>query len=285
MSSIHPKLEALRPLRHLLRKGDQLFFLHIPKTAGTSVTNILQTQVKPEEFLSFPDEGSVKPEILALLQTARIIRGHRPYDFLRLFTRHPHVITMLRNPVDRMISNFIHLQARKPERLLHVVRRVQPDRGEERVTLEEYADAPAMQNLMLQYLAGAKQRPDLSDEDRPTPASMLPNARAGFKRLDLSDEDRLTLATVHLESLAFFGLKERFDDSMRLLAYTFYWPEFKKQVTLNTAPAGSKPPLSPEVRAALEAGNALDIQLYQYACALFDYRFQCMERELKGETL
>ena len=258
--SVQPTLEALRPLRHPLRKGDQIFFLHIPKTAGTSVNDILRLQVNPGEFFSFPDKNILTPDMSIIIQKAKIVRGHRMYDLQQFFTRRPHVMTMLRNPYDRVISNYAHLKRTDQSGLLSIIRQVDPDRGDEPVTLEEYISAPSSQNRMIRYLVGFNRKLNL-----------------------LPDDERLTLAKIHLEGLAFFGLKERFDDSMQLLAYTFCWREFKKYDTLNTAPSDSKPPLSPEVRAALEAGNALDMQLYQYACELFDYRFQHMERELKGE--
>src|SRR4030095_14701020 len=78
-------------------------------------------------------------------------------------------------------------------------------------------------------------------------------------------KEHVVLAKVHLESLAFFGLKERFDDSVKLLAYTFGWPPIKMKATLNIAPSESKPNVTPEVQALLEKTNRLDMELYQYA--------------------
>ena len=153
--NIHSNIESNRPLRHTLRKGDQIFFLHIPKTAGTSLMDILQMQVKPEEFYSFPDGvENLQPEKLHVAQKARIIRGHRMYDFQKYFTRRPYVITMLRNPYDRVISNFAHLTRMNPERLLHLARMTNPERDDSPVTLEEYIGTPSMQNRLIQFLIG-----------------------------------------------------------------------------------------------------------------------------------
>ena len=76
-------------------------------------------------------------------------------------------------------------------------------------------------------------------------------------------------------------MKERFDDSVKLLAYTFGWPPIKIESKLNIAPSDSKPKMTLEVEALMEKANGLDMRFYQYACELFDHRFQRMEHELK----
>ena len=258
--TIQPSIESNRPLRHTLRKGDQIFFLHIPKTAGTSLIDILQMQVTPDEFYSMPDGiEDLQPDKLDIARAARIVRGHRMYDFQKFFTRRPYVITLLRNPYDRVISNYAHLTRNNSERLLKIARMTNPERGDEPVTLEEYINAPSMQNRLIQFLIGF-------NGALPKPFS-----------------DHLALAKVHLEFLAFFGLKERFDDSVKLLDYTFGWPPIQTEAMLNLAPADSKPQMTPEIEALMEKANGMDMAFYQYACELFDYRFQMMERELKGK--
>src|SRR5687767_786465 len=136
---IQPNSKSQRLLRHPLRKGDQIFFLHIPKTAGTSLIKVLQTQVEPEVLFSLavsPDMTT--QEEIALIQKARVVRAHRTYDFLKYFTRRPYVITMLRHPVDRVISNYAHLSRLQPARLLQMVQGANPTRDDSPVSLEEY---------------------------------------------------------------------------------------------------------------------------------------------------
>jgi hypothetical protein len=255
---VQPDIESARPLRHRMRQGDQIFFLHIPKTAGTSLVEVLQMQVDPGAFFSFPDgPKTVQPETMAIAQKARIMRGHLTYDFLKYFTRRPYVITMLRNPYARVISNFAHLTRNNPARLLRIVRTHHPERGDDPVTLEEFINVPSTQNRLVQFLT---------------------DFNGAIKK---SPDEHLALAKVHLEYLAFFGLMERFDDSMRLLAYTFGWSPIKIEAKLNTAPVESKPAITPEAAALLEKTNGLDMAFYQYATALFDDRLKQMERELK----
>jgi hypothetical protein len=259
--NIQPNIESNRPLRHTLRKGDQIFFLHIPKTAGTSLMDILQMQVDPDDFYSFPDGiENLQPEKMYVAQKARIIRGHRMYDFQKYFTRRPYVITMLRNPYDRIISNYAHLSRINPPRLVKIARMTNPERDDSPVSLEEYVSAPSMQNRLIQFLIGYN------------------------GALKKPFNDHLALAKVHLENLAFFGLKERFDDSIKLLAYTFGWTPIKIEAKLNIAPSDSKPKISPEAKALMEQFNEPDMEFYQYACELFDHRFQMMEAELKEKA-
>jgi hypothetical protein len=89
-------------------------FLHLPKTAGTTFREILDRQYPPGQILNFDGneaaaEATVRmlgPEQLAAL---RIIRGHLPYGLHRALGRPARYLTILRDPVERVISLYFHV--------------------------------------------------------------------------------------------------------------------------------------------------------------------------------
>lgn len=83
-----------------------LYYLHIPKTAGTSFTEIIMEKVganftyQPtavDQFLNTPQEVAEK---------IRFISGHLVYDLSPVITRKLIYLTMLRDPVARTISQY-----------------------------------------------------------------------------------------------------------------------------------------------------------------------------------
>ena len=89
-------------------------FLHIPKTAGTSLRNALLRTVPPGEFLLiYPDMPGLSLERahqIPLRQRNRLqwVYGHLKFGFDRLVTRSCRYFTFVREPLDRLRSNFRH---------------------------------------------------------------------------------------------------------------------------------------------------------------------------------
>jgi hypothetical protein len=65
---------------------------------------------------------------------------------------------------------------------------------------------------------------------------------------------------------------------MDLMNYIFNWKPIDYQ-KLNTTPEGQKLEITPEAQQALEECNILDMQLYEYAQALFAQRLEQVRLE------
>lgn len=103
------------------RKNIPLYvFYHIPKCAGSTFTYHIQKRFDPSEFIAlylrftgatrfFNRQEEVEHHLNALSEAEkeklRVIYGHQVYyDIYKLFDRPTRYLTLLRNPIDRMVS-------------------------------------------------------------------------------------------------------------------------------------------------------------------------------------
>lgn len=106
--------------RGALAVGDKtLCFLHVAKTGGTTVRESLKDAYSTDErcFIYEPERlrGAVSREQFAELppdmrQRLRVVAGHYPYGIHQDIGRACRYLTVLREPVDRVVSLYYHYQ-------------------------------------------------------------------------------------------------------------------------------------------------------------------------------
>jgi hypothetical protein len=138
---------------------DRLLFLHIPKTAGSTLHSIVSRQFKKKEQLllhAFKDENgldNLKPDAL---QSLRLLRGHFPFGYhTKMATGTFEYMTLLRDPVERVISHYKYMQ-RHPEGDLY------QRWAKNRYSLEEMMKSkefPMFNNGAVRMIAGAMRVP------------------------------------------------------------------------------------------------------------------------------
>jgi hypothetical protein len=237
-------------------------FVHIPKTAGTTLNSILAHQYAPDDLhevmmrgmswiapaprllpkplLSFSKIRRLK-SALRRPRKPRVIHGHFDLSLMTLLPQGARCFTLLRDPVERAISHYYHYRrmSRDPIHALAM-----------KSTLREWVSACGlveMDNGQTRRLAGEMSLPC----GRVTPA-LLERAKANLARF------------------AVVGLTERFEESLVLLSRAFGW-------TLQPLPArnvGEDRPRRTEVGQdaleAIERSNDLDLELYRFASGLFE---------------
>lgn len=251
-----------------LQTDDVLFFLHIPKTGGISFQNILESQFTSEEICplhTFATREKFEQYSVEHHSRWHFVRGHMRYGsfspVFRFVTQNPICITMLREPVKRVISEYRHI-LRHPTNWLH------EEFVTKQVSLKEYVTNPKYAYLATNYqmfmLTG-------------TVRGSLFMDRTKDKEPLLSDEARLALAKQRLEQYAFVGLTEQYEASVALLAFTFGWQAPQEIPHLNSAPTKTViDDLDVETQSALLACNKLDLELYRFAEELFAERYAQM---------
>lgn len=126
--------------------------LHIPKTAGVSIRNVLSEHFGPGFALWYwqitDAWGKVCPEVPA---NVRCVHGHFQIDPLcRKFPR-ARLITWVRDPVERVVSSYHH-RLRDPDWQHPVCRELH----RRKLSLTEYAALPLVRNEMSRFFGSKK---------------------------------------------------------------------------------------------------------------------------------
>jgi hypothetical protein len=250
-----------------------LIFIHIPKAAGTTLTTILRMNEPAPRTRHggnvFKGSGGMKQGVKFArllrndsgeLDRARVLTGHFPLGMREALPsdlskkRELRFFTFLREPADRTLSHY------------YAVREIGRGFGlpplPAGATLEDaLASGYLHDNLQTRMLSGLRE-----------PFGEVDNEMLEQAKHNLRDE------------LAFFGLTERFDESLVLakqrlgLRSILHSPASRSGTSrsrrkstgrVNTGrPRGDEVPV--ELRRAAERCNRYDIELYRYAEQLFD---------------
>jgi hypothetical protein len=236
------------------------YFLHIPKTAGTTFSySVLPQQFSPEEtcpawrydeLLNIPSKQ---------LGDYRLFRGHFYHFIHRLLPSKPLYITFLRDPIELLISYYKY------------VRRSTSHFAHERVrdmSFSEFAWTPdlAPDNFQIRTLT-------LDVDPLPTHDTHMALFRE-FVNMKATTE-HLDLAKKRLSEFFFVGITERFRDSVDLFFRVAGWSQVREYANMNVTPAVERLRQDDlpdrEVR-ALQKRHALDFELYAHGLRVFEER-------------
>lgn len=212
--------------------GNQLELLsfHIPKSAGTSFRNMLRDVYGAEAVLRFdtPLRGGGKFLVeqqpftgRTLPNRVRVLHGHFSWQHLNNILELPPdipKITWLRDPVERVVSNYFYLSKRLREILDEEGRGVDILNKMER-SLTEYAQAAINQNRMSKFLEGLDLKDfrfvgilELMDEDLQLMADAMgwtiqeayQHNATGKRKREITPEEREVIEACNAKDLALY---------------------------------------------------------------------------------
>lgn len=96
-----------------LSSNDQLIFIHIPKSAGTSVQNALCNCINLKYCVLLRDDIKSKEKFNEKINSFQAISGHFSFNNIntKLTNQKKHIfITLLRNPLERILSLYHYIK-------------------------------------------------------------------------------------------------------------------------------------------------------------------------------
>jgi len=223
------KLFNRMPKDGLIRNRIELISVHIPKSAGTSFRNTLKEVYGEEAVIRLDidlryEQLRINQQVFEghqLDKNIKVVHGHfSPALLYKRFKIEEDVqmITWLRDPVERVISNYFYLEKRLKEELeeerkgLNILSKMQR-------SLMEYAQAEINRNRISKFLNGAKIEDftfvgiqEHYSEDLNTLAKVLDwNAfrelhhnQTGQTKRQVSEEDRAEIARLNELDMALY---------------------------------------------------------------------------------
>lgn len=229
-----------------LKPEDQLVFIHILKTAGQSVMQVLEANFPKRDRL-FANSHDIVKLPPGSLNRYRLILGHNYYNIHELLGRKPVYMTFLRDPVARTISHYFHWKRTDTHKFYEKVNSQ---------TLAEFVTDPVTRPAVFNY-----QTRWIASDNVLKPAAV--NAR-----------DLLEVAKQRLEEFAFVGLVEDFDRSIDALVGQFGWKMPRHLEKRNVGKQRAKVADFPaETLQLIREATQGDAELCEFARALFDRRY------------
>jgi hypothetical protein len=222
-----------------------LIFLHLPKTAGSTLARVIEQQYPAGAVLALYDSATGE-ELRSIpedrMRRLRVVMGHFYFGAHRFASRPATYVTVLRDPIERVISHYYYVR-RDATHYLHG--------AAQKLSLADYirfCNLAEPNNDQTRLLCGEYQGAI------PTTCidAMLPLAKKNLR-----------------EHCAVVGLTEDFDRSLLLIKRRLGWryPFYERQNVTSGRPRRADLPV--DTLRVLQAYNRLDVELYEYARALF----------------
>jgi len=240
------------------RRGAGLWlFVHVPKTAGSSLSGELARLARPYHniHIDHADRSRPGPDRFDAAVEAFLARAaETPFRSASGHILHRHVeriraalpgivrpVTMLRDPLARIVSDYRHQRSPMHPLSAEVIRRV-PD-------FAAFVDLPGQRNRMARHLVPA----------------------------ELVRRERVEESVAHvMDRFAFVGLQERYALSFRTLTALVTGSPRAPTERRRVNEEGEAVELSPEVVRQVQARNALDFAIH----AAVLRRFEAVEARL-----
>lgn len=262
----------------LFKKNKEcLYFIHIPKTAGTSFINTMDILVNESEIFPCQLWREVNEEIVANKSQFKLLRGHFGGGcHKQLLDKEAQLLTILRHPKNLTISTYHHIKREKNSRVHDLV-------VKKNLSLLEFLEHPETEgkinNRMVRHLSFDLQTDPDANELFLSEQSIKVIEKWKTKDIKVTDSERLIRAKKRLDECQWFAIQEKFHQSMQLFAYTFKLPPILKMPLLNAFNPNKE--VDGDTEDLIKEKNKYDLELYEYGCNVFDEKVKAMVNHLE----
>jgi hypothetical protein len=264
-------VEAVRP--EALRSARPVYFLHIPKCAGTSVRLALTRCFAPRVMFAHWRLDDLWAVPRAHLQTRSLIAGHFGRELYRSLGERVPTLTILRDPVARTVSHY--------ESARRIAQYFPFDRVRD-MTFDEFLADPMLRPLWSNYQARnlvqslewlADRSPDALRSEARRLWPTLPDDYDGCAQLlfelaplPVTGTALLEASMAVLDDIEWVLACDRLDVALPALAARNGWGALDSVPHANVTPARrSEVQLDARTVQRTQAGNEVDMELYEVA--------------------
>jgi len=258
-----------------LPPAQKLVFHHIPKTAGSTLRGMLTELFSPSEICPAETVEELNALKDSELAGYRLFAGHFSYSAIKKYIKDGILITFLREPNERVISQYHN----------HVNSDRIPEHWKKRVSENPVWSAylsSAQKLTLYEWVTSTNKHGHAIACNRQTQAFLPSHVRKGVADWSVHNPEFVSLAKKNLEeNFAFIGIKEYFQLSLSLFSATFglLANENADAFTTNFNPSksfSSRYAIEPELYAIISQRNSMDWELYEFGVSLFLRRTEAL---------
>lgn len=223
-------------------RKDLFIHLHIPKTGGTTLRDIIQRQYRSEKILMIPkleeSENILKEVSTSQINQLKLIQGHLKYGIHNHFHRRAKYFAIIRDPINRVLSTYYYVLSQKnnPQNL---------STSNNQMTIYDFVQSgvnPFLINGQTQLISGKT-----GDIDNPI----------------IESEELFSLAKENIENdFLFLGITEMFDETILILKNMLGWHMPYYSIANRTKKKPNYDAVNPTIISFIKEHNQLDIKLY-----------------------
>ena len=247
-------------------EGRPLVFHHIQKTAGTSLRHVIRTNLDTAERLAVRIGSDVKRTNRMVAHHAELVEslspgerarlscamGHTAINLLPYFGDEADYLTIVREPVDRVLSQFYFSN-----------RRARRYEGDDLLALYQGRDDVLRKGKIASRLCNWQSRTLLA------PFHDLTALEAATEPLPDADEWRSRIRDL-VDRFWLVGVQDRFDELVSVLCERCGWTPVEAHFKVSKERDRDLDRLDPGLRELIGAANWLDAELYRHCGERFD---------------
>lgn len=238
---------------------ESVIFLHVPKTAGTTLNRLIEWEYPVRQMYSvdpvlFKWSGAHLRKLPpSRLRGIRMFKGHMLFGLHEILPQPSTYITVLREPVDRVLSAYYFMRSYKLHPLYWKMRR-------ENWSLDDFIHRSQRTNVQSKIIAGAEYEKPCTEE---IAARALANIDKHFSVV---------------------GLSERFEESLALMKLRYGWKLSSYSSFNITRSRPKKRDLPQATLDLIVQKNSFDVTLYDIAAKRFEEAVQNNVAEVSRVT-